>query len=266
MTQQLTFIGGGNIALAIYGGLLDAGYPPQSITVSDPSPEQGALATAMGLTWQADNASAIKTADIVLVCVKPNWVETVCQELQPALEGQTLVSVAAGVSTAQIAQWSGTDRVIRCMPNTPALVKTGMMGLFSNPSVHPDTCAAVENLLSSVGLTTWFDQESDLDAVTAISGSGPAYFFYLMEAMITAAESFGIEAAVARTLVVQTALGAASMAAGSEHSPNALRQQVTSPGGTTEAACSLLTEADFTALVTAACAAAKARSEALSAH
>ncbi|MDA0827175.1 MAG: pyrroline-5-carboxylate reductase, partial [Proteobacteria bacterium] len=176
MTQQLTFIGGGNIALAIYGGLLDAGYPPQSITVSDPSPEQGALATAMGLTWQADNASAIKTADIVLVCVKPNWVETVCQELQPALEGQTLVSVAAGVSTAQIAQWSGTDRVIRCMPNTPALVKTGMMGLFSNPSVHPDTCAAVENLLSSVGLTTWFDQESDLDAVTAISGSGPAYF------------------------------------------------------------------------------------------
>ena len=220
----------------------------------------------MGLTWQADNASAIKTADIVLVCVKPNWVETVCQELQPALEGQTLVSVAAGVSTAQIAQWSGTDLVIRCMPNTPALVKTGMMGLFSNPSVHPDTCAAVENLLSSVGLTTWFDQESDLDAVTAISGSSPAYFFYLMEAMITAAESFGIEAAVARTLVVQTALGAASMAAGSEHSPNALRQQVTSPGGTTEAACSLLTEADFTALVTAACAAAKARSEALSAH
>ena len=266
MTQQLTFIGGGNIALAIYGGLLDAGYPPQSITVSDPSPEQGALATAMGLTWQADNASAIKTADIVLVCVKPNWVETVCQELQPALEGQTLVSVAAGVSTAQIAQWSGTDRVIRCMPNTPALVKTGMMGLFSNPSVHPDTCAAVENLLSSVGLTTWFDQESDLDAVTAISGSGPAYFFYLMEAMITAAESFGIEEAVARTLVVQTAMGAATMAASSEHSPNALRQQVTSPGGTTEAACSLLTHADFIALVTAACAAAKERSEALSAH
>ena len=266
MTQQLTFIGGGNIALAIYGGLIEAGYPPQSITVSDPSPEQGALATAMGLKWQADNASAIATADIVLICVKPNWVETVCQELTASLQDQTLVSVAAGVTTAQIAQWSGTDRVIRCMPNTPALVKKGMMGLFSNPSVDPNTRAAVEKLLSSVGMTTWFDQESDLDAVTAISGSGPAYFFYLMEAMITAAESFGIEEAVARTLVVQTAMGAATMAASSEHSPNALRQQVTSPGGTTEAACSLLTHADFIALVTAACAAAKERSEALSAH
>jgi len=266
MTQQLTFIGGGNIALAIYGGLLESGYPPDCITVSDPSPEQGSVATAMGLTWHADNASAIETADIILICVKPNWVEAVCQELRGALDGQTLVSVAAGVTTAQIAQWSGTHRVIRCMPNTPALVKVGMMGLFSNPAVDPSTRAAVNSLLTSVGLTTWFDQESDLDAVTAISGSGPAYFFYLMEAMITAANSFGIEDAVARSLVIQTALGAATMAAGSEHSPKALRQQVTSPGGTTEAACSLLTEADFTALVTAACAAAKARSEALSAN
>lgn len=266
MTQQLTFIGGGNIALAIYGGLLEAGYPPQSITVSDPSAEQGALATAMGLTWHADNAAAIKTADIVLICVKPNWVETVCQDLRTVLQGQTLVSVAAGVTTAQITQWSGTNRVIRCMPNTPALVKTGMMGLFSSPAVEPDIRLAVESLLTSVGLTTWFDQESDLDAVTAISGSGPAYFFYLMEAMIKAAESFGIEQSVARTLVIQTALGAATMAANSEHSPKALRQQVTSPGGTTEAACNLLTDADFTGLVTAACVAAKARSEALSAH
>ncbi|MEZ7964728.1 MAG: pyrroline-5-carboxylate reductase [Pseudomonadales bacterium] len=266
MEQHLTFIGGGNIALAIYGGLLEAGYPSHRITVADPSSEQGALATKMGLTWQADNQSAIRDADIVMICVKPNWVETVCQELRTELQQQTLVSVAAGVTTEQISRWSGTDRVIRCMPNTPALVKTGMMGLFSNPAVDAATCTAVESLFNSVGLTAWFDQESDLDAVTAISGSGPAYFFYLMEAMISAAESFGIAPSVARTLVVQTALGAANMAADSAHSPNALRRHVTSPGGTTEAACDLLTSADFTALVAAACTAAKARSEALSAH
>ena len=112
MTQQLTFIGGGNIALAIYGGLLDAGYPPQSITVSDPSPAQGALATAMGLTWQADNASAIKTADIVLVCVKPNWVETVCQELQPALEAK---------------HWSASQRAFR-----PRKLRSGLVPIGSS--------------------------------------------------------------------------------------------------------------------------------------
>jgi len=261
---QLAFIGGGNIAQAIVGGLVESGYDRGAITISDPSPVQGAKAEAMGVNWSQNNAAAINVSDLVFICVKPNLVETVCREATEQLASKTLISVAAGITTQQLIKWSGSSEIVRCMPNTPALVSQGMTGLFATATVAMTTRDSVGELLSTIGKVAWFDAESDLDAVTAISGSGPAYFFYLMEAMVEAAESFNINREVAQTLVLQTALGAATMAQNHDSAPKALRAQVTSPGGTTEAACHLLEAAGLSDTIQAACKAALDRSISLS--
>ena len=264
MTLKLAFIGGGNIAQAIIGGLIQSGYPKDNIGVADPSEEQGAHIKALGVSWFTRNQAVVPTADLVLLCVKPNLIEAVCNDLRPSLRDKPLVSVAAGVTTEQLTRWSGSEQVIRCMPNTPALVGAGMLGLFATSGMNSTLKAQVERLLSTVGVIAWFTAEADLDAVTAISGSGPAYFFYLMEAMIEAAEGFNIDPDTAKTLVIQTALGAAHMASRGDATPKALRENVTSPGGTTEAACRSLEAANFDRLIAAACEAARDRSISLS--
>ena len=264
MTLKLAFIGGGNIAQAIIGGLIQSGYPKDSISVADPSDEQGVHIKALGVSWSTRNQAVVPTADLVLLCVKPNLIETVCNDSGPSLGDKPLVSVAAGITTEQLTRWSGSEQVIRCMPNTPALVGTGMLGLFATSGTDLELKEHVERLLSTVGVTAWFTEEADLNAVTAISGSGPAYFFYLMEAMIEAAESFNIDPDTAKTLVIQTALGAANMASRGNETPKTLRENVTSPGGTTEAACRSLEAANFDRLIAAACEAARDRSISLS--
>lgn len=264
MNGNLTFIGGGNIAQAIIGGLLETGFSPDRMTVADPSPEQGATIERLGVAWDTDNLKAVDSADLVFLCVKPGLAQTVCEALAGSLDQKCLISVAAGITTTQLKQWSQSGLVVRCMPNTPALVRSGMLGLYADPSVAAPIRDEVVACLSSVGITEWFTREADLDAVTAISGSGPAYFFYLMETMVKAAEKMGISKATATTLVTQTALGAAKMAHQNPQSPEILRQQVTSPGGTTQAACETLSQGGFDALVIEACEAAKVRSETLS--
>ncbi len=264
MNRNLTFIGGGNIAQAIIGGLLETGFSRDRITVADPSKAQGSIIEQLGVTWTTDNLKAVGPADLIFLCVKPGLAQPVCEALAGSLNQKCLISVAAGVTTLQLKQWSQSSLVIRCMPNTPALVRSGMLGLFADPSVDPSIREAVVECLTSVGITEWFEREADLDAVTAISGSGPAYFFYLMETMITAAEKMGLSHTTATTLVTQTALGAARMAHQNHQSPGILRQQVTSPGGTTQAACEALSQGGFETLVIEACEAAKVRSETLS--
>ena len=265
MDKRLAFIGGGNIAQAILSGLVPTLDNPRAIIVADPSDEQGLRCQALGATWTQDNPTAVTGADVVLLCVKPQLMEAVAGALSGQLAGKLIISVAAGITSAQLSHWCGTDNVIRSMPNTPALVGQGMLGLYAAPSVSEEDRTLANELLSTVGVTRWFPDEHDLDAVTAVSGSGPAYFFYLMEAMIDSAQSLGLTAAAARELVTQTALGAATMTNQPGANPAALRAQVTSPNGTTHAACEALKLGGFEDLVDRALQAARDRSIELSA-
>ncbi len=265
MDKRLAFIGGGNIAQAILSGLVPTFEDPRTIIVADPSEEQGLQCKALGATWTQDNAAAVADADVVLLCVKPQLMETVVSALSGQLANKLIISVAAGITAGQLSTWCGLDNVIRSMPNTPALVGQGMLGLYAAPSVSDADRALADELLSTVGVTRWFADEHDLDAVTAVSGSGPAYFFYLMEAMIDSAQSLGLSAEAAQELVTQTALGAAAMANQQSANPAALRAQVTSPNGTTHAACEQLRLGGFEDLVDRALRAARDRSIELSA-
>ena len=265
MDKRLAFIGGGNIAQAILSGLAPTFEDPRTIIVADPSEEQGLQSEALGATWTQDNPAAVAGADVVLLCVKPQLMETVVSALSGQLANKLIISVAAGITAGQLSTWCGSDNVIRSMPNTPALVGQGMLSLYAAPSVSKADRALANELLSTVGVTRWFPDEHDLDAVTAVSGSGPAYFFYLMEAMIDSAQSLGLTAEAAQELVTQTALGAAAMANQPGANPAVLRAQVTSPNGTTHAACEALKLGGFEDLVDRALRAARDRSIELSA-
>jgi pyrroline-5-carboxylate reductase len=240
----IAFIGAGNIAQAIVGGLIDSGYPPGKICAADPQTDQLAAMPGSIATY-TNNDDAISDAAVVVFCLKPNLVPVVAEALVARSKGRLFISVAAGITTDTLMGILGEETaIIRCMPNTPALVGQGMTGLYANLNVSPDQREIASRVLSAVGKAIWFDDESALDAVTAVSGSGPAYFFLMMEAMEQAARNLGIPAPEARELVIQTALGAASMAAASEDSPEALRLKVTSPRGTTEAAINSLLGSD----------------------
>ncbi|MBV1876460.1 MAG: pyrroline-5-carboxylate reductase [Pseudomonadales bacterium] len=247
-----TFIGAGKIAQAIMGGYLNSLQSATSeqhqssmdqIIASDPVAEQLAQLPAQ-ITTMADNKNAIVKADVVVLCVKPNMMEEICLPLKNQAKDKLFISVAAGITTKSLAHWLGdSTSIIRCMPNTPALVQQGMTGLFANSRVSESQKTIAEAILQSVGLTEWFEKEDALDAVTAISGSGPAYYFLVMEAMQNAAIALGLSTEVSRKLVLQTALGAAQMASESELDTEQLRTNVTSPGGTTAAALEQLIEA-----------------------
>ena len=265
LEANIVFIGAGNMASSLIGGLLAQGVPRTKLKVADPKQEQREKIYAMhGVQGYVDNQLVVQDADIIVLAVKPQSLQQLCRGLRSALTSkQLIISIAAGVSCASLQQWLGECALVRCMPNTPALIGEGMSGLFASEQVSVTQRQSVEQLLQAVGLTVWVEQEAKLDAVTAVSGSGPAYFFLLMEAMIAAGIKLGLSADEAEQLTLQTALGAARMAMLSAESAAVLRQRVTSPKGTTEAAIQCFQAGGFSVLIEQALQAAAARSLAL---
>ncbi|GAB3341337.1 pyrroline-5-carboxylate reductase [Chromohalobacter beijerinckii] len=240
MTSQVTFIGAGNMASAIFGGMIEGGYPAEAITATARDTQTlDALASRYGIQTTSDNNVAVEHADVVVLAVKPQVMREVCHELRDSVQRQRplIVSVAAGLGAETLDTWLGGDMaVIRCMPNTPSLVGQGASGLYANARVSEEQKQLATSLLEAVGLVEWVADETLLEAVTAVSGSGPAYFFLIMEALEDAGKKLGLPADSARRLALQTAYGAASMARESEFEPAELRRRVTSPNGTTERA------------------------------
>jgi pyrroline-5-carboxylate reductase len=267
MAQQIIgFIGAGNMATSLVGGMISKGIRPARIWMSDVSQDRlDELSRQHHVHVSTDNAEIARRADVLVLAVKPQVMKTVCETLREALGERRplIISIAAGITVASLKGWLGELPVVRCMPNTPALVQAGATGLYAEPSVSAEQKELAGQILGSVGLTFWFDEEKALDAVTAVSGSGPAYFFLLMESMIEAGRKLGLDERTARQLVLQTAWGASQLAITSEAGPDVLRQQVTSPGGTTAAALSVFEDGGFRVLVDSALAAARRRSEEL---
>jgi pyrroline-5-carboxylate reductase len=263
---QLTILGGGNIGRALIGGLLRQGMRPEQITVGEP---QGAAREALGRDFgvQAveDNAAAASAADLIVLAVKPQYAGGVLQGLRAMLvrNRPIVISVVAGLRSQALEHWCGPGvPVVRAMPNRPALVGAGATGLYASREVSAAARQSAERILRSTGEVVWVDTEDQLDAVTALSGSGPAYFFLLAEAMTSAATGLGLPAAVARRLAVATLHGAGELARSSDGELARLRAEVTSKGGTTEAALRHLTPA-FDELMARALAAAARRSREL---
>ena len=266
-TTDIAFIGGGNLAASLAGGLIADGYPAAAIRVADPDPDRRErLAARWAVQVHEDNAAAARGAAVLVLAVKPQVVPAVARELGPLAraQGSLVVSVAAGVRTRDLARWLGFEApLVRAMPNTPALVQSGASGLYATPGTSEAERERAESLLRAVGITVWVEDEDLMDAVTAVSGSGPAYFFLLMEALAEAGERLGLEAGQARLLALETAFGAAKMALEASEPPAALRARVTSPGGTTERALGVLEEGGFRELVSRAVAAARERAREL---
>ncbi|MGE8654016.1 MULTISPECIES: pyrroline-5-carboxylate reductase [unclassified Acinetobacter] len=260
---NISFIGGGNMAQALIGGLIARGVPTTRITVSDPVEKVRALLAEKDLHVTDDNLAAIRDADIVLFAVKPQVLASVLAPLKGLLAGKLVISIVAGAEIATIAQLLETDRIVRVMPNTPALVQTGAHGLYAGAAVSTEDRELASQVLASTGLTLWVNSEAQIDAVTAVSGSGPAYFFYMMESMIRAGKNMGLDEKVATALTLQTALGAAQMAITSANSPAELRKNVTSPNGTTQAALEVFDRAQISQNIQTALAAAQKRSQEL---
>lgn len=267
--DRIGFIGAGNMAEALIKGLIAAGVcRADGIVISDVRAERlEALADAYGVRAAADNTALVREAEVVVLSVKPQQIDAVLDELGAAgAAGKIVISIAAGVRTAKISSRLGDVPIIRVMPNTPALVGMGMSGLFS-PNADAAAMQKAERIFSAVGKTVVVEREELIDAVTAVSGSGPAYFFLLMEEMIRTAGKLGLDEADAQTLVLQTARGAAELAAAQGEKgqgPEELRRKVTSPGGTTEAAIKLLLGRDFADMIESALTAARDRSVELS--
>jgi len=263
-TQHIAFIGGGNMASAILGGLIRQGMRPAQITVVEPFAETAAkLQQDFGIIALAQAGPELTLADLVVWAVKPQVFSEAAAPVLPYTLNALHLSVAAGIRTDSIARWVGTERVVRCMPNTPALVGQGITGLFPCPSVSADDRALVEHVIGTTGQYLWVDQESLLDAVTALSGSGPAYVFYFLEAMTQAGVGMGLSADQAHQLAVATFSGASSLAAASAESPEVLRQRVTSKGGTTCAAITAMDDSGVKASFVRAMQAAESRAKAL---
>lgn len=264
---RIAFIGAGNMAASLIGGLRAQGMDNKLISAGDPGVDnRNKVAAEHGISVFADNADAVRGADVVVLAVKPQAMKTVCLALAPELtSNQLIVSIAAGITCASLQTWLSTAQaptraIVRCMPNTPALLRQGVSGLFANSEVSTAQRQQAEQLLSAVGVALWLDEEHLIDAVTAVSGSGPAYFFLLIEAMTAAGEKLGLPAATAAQLTLQTALGAARMAVASDVDAAELRRRVTSPAGTTEAAIKAFQAGGFEALVEQALNAAAHRS------
>ncbi|MGY6276318.1 pyrroline-5-carboxylate reductase [Methylomonas sp. MgM2] len=263
-TRTIGFIGGGNMATSLMSGLIASGHSPQQIWVSDTSATVlQAHRDNLKVNVSTDNIKVVQEVDVVVLAVKPQVLREVASQIAPSIQQKKslAVSIAAGISQTSLALWLGSDvAIVRCMPNTPALVLTGATALHANANVSEDQKDLAENILRAVGLSLWVDDESQLDAVTAVSGSGPAYFFLMMEAMEQAAVELGLNEHTARLLVQQTALGAAKIALESAESPAQLRERVTSPGGTTQKAIETFQQNGFVELVSKAVFAARDRS------
>lgn len=260
---DIAFIGAGNMAQAIIGGLIADGYPRERLIAAEPQPDQReSVEDRHGIRTVADNRAAVDNGQVVILAVKPQILRAVCQAIGPSVQaGHPLViSVAAGVCARDISRWLGNHvALIRVMPNSPALIGAGVAGMFANDLVDTAQRALAERLMRAVGSVVWLEDEALLDPVTAISGSGPAYFFLLMEVMVEVGAEMGLSRDAARKLTTETALGAAKMALLSEQDLAVLRQQVTSPGGTTEAAIRTFEREDLRGIVRAALVAARNR-------
>ncbi len=266
----IAFIGGGNMARSLIGGLLRHGAAPGGIAVAEPDAAlREALRRELGVATHAANAAAASDAEVLVLAVKPQVLRGVCTELRESAQARRplIVSVAAGVRIEQIDRWLGGGlAVVRAMPNTPALIGAGATALYANAQVDAAQRALAERLLGAVGLVVWLDDEALMDTVTALSGSGPAYFFALVEALEDAAVAQGLPRAIARALAAQTCLGAGRMLREGDAAPAELRRRVTSPGGTTQAALDRLAADDFAAIVARALAAATRRGQELAAQ
>jgi len=238
LSREICFIGAGNMATSLIGGLIAKQQDSAGITACDINAEQlQTLRDRFGIAVSGDNLACASSADIVMLAVKPQLMREVCTALSSLQSNpaQLFISIAAGVPAAAIERWLGGERaIVRCMPNTPALLQLGASGLAANSKVSAGQKQVAAEIMQSVGVSIWVDKESDLDAVTAISGSGPAYFFYFIELLEAAGVELGLPRESAAQLARQTALGAASMAL--DDDVVTLRQQVTSPKGTTEQA------------------------------
>jgi len=236
MNPFISFIGGGNMARALTSGLLRNNHPSDRLCVSDPNVEAREFFAAQGVCVLSDNMQAVQHADIIVLAVKPQALAAVAHDLSPHLRPeQLIISIAAGVRIDTLRRWlGGHSRIVRAMPNTPALVQAGATGLYAQSEVNTDERALAESLLRAVGVCVWLESEDLLDSVTALSGSGPAYAFLVMEAMQAAGEKLGLDAATARLLTLETIYGAARLALESNEEPRVLRARVTSKGGTTE--------------------------------
>ena len=242
---RIAIVGGGNMGGSILSGLLDGGTPASELLLVEPDQDKHDRFTARGVTTLLQADERLGTAKLVLLAVKPQIISQVVSGLRELLcTGQLLVSVVAGISSQALASMvGGHPAIVRCMPNVPALHAAGVTGLFANDQVTQEQRELAQSTLAVVGETEWFDDEAMIDAVTAVSGSGPAYFFYLMEVMQTRAEQFGMSKDTARRLVAATAYGAALMVRKSNTEFAELRRMVTSPKGTTEAAITAFDEA-----------------------
>lgn len=266
--STLAFVGGGNMAGSLAGGLLARGWSAANIRASDPQEESRARLAALGVYATADNVEAVSGADIVVLAVKPQIMRTACLGIRGALAASDplVISIAAGTSTASMAEWLGEERaIVRCMPNTPAMLQCGASVLFATERVGIEQRRMAHEVLESVGYAAWVDREELLHAVTALSGSGPAYVFLMLEAMQRAGENLGLAPDLARRLAAQTVFGAARMAQEGDVDVVELRRRVTSPGGTTERAIRVFEQSGFRAMFEAAMGAAAERSRELAA-
>lgn len=268
--SSIAFVGGGNMTRSLVGGLLADGVPAARLVATEPDPDRRtALQHDFGIRVTADNAAAAADADVVVLAVKPQVMPGVARELARPLAGRDVlvISIAAGIPSTDLARWlGGSVPVIRAMPNTPALLRCSATVLCAGPGAGERHRELAESILRAVGSVSWIEDEAQMDTVTALSGTGPAYFFLLAEALADAAAAQGMAPELARLLAIETAVGAARMALESEEDIAALRARVTSPGGTTEAAMNALEAGGFRALVADALDRAQARSRELAAR
>ncbi len=263
-SPTISFIGAGNMASAIIGGMLDSGFKAANIWVSAPDDNHlQSIRKQFGVSVTTDNRYCAEQADMVVLAVKPQVMASVCADIAPVVQNTRplMVSIAAGLEASTLDEWLGGGLpLVRVMPNTPSLVGKGAAGLYANDQVKEKQKTMVESVFNSIGSALWVDDESLLHAVTALSGSGPAYFFLMLEALEEAATDAGIAGETARALAIQTMAGAAEMAGRSEHDPGQLKRNVMSPGGTTEQAIQTFEEGGMRDLVKKAYSAAYKRS------
>jgi pyrroline-5-carboxylate reductase len=266
--NRIAFIGGGNMATALIAGMIRHGAQPGGIAVAEPRAEAlQELTRQYGVATYTDNLDAAEGAGILVLAVKPQMMAEVCRALRPVVQKYRplIISIAAGIRISQLERWfDAALAVVRCMPNTPAMFGAGATGLFANGRVSAPQRAEAQHVLDAAGLTVWVPEEDHLDIVTALSGSGPAYFFLMVEALENAAFSQGLSREAARSLAAQTALGAGRMLVESGESAASLRQKVTSPNGTTQAALDSFRADHFPAMVARAVDAARQRAIQLS--
>ncbi|MCN4145072.1 MAG: pyrroline-5-carboxylate reductase [Thiohalomonas sp.] len=270
INKKIGFIGSGNMAYSLIGGLTSTGMKGQNIWISDHSTEKMTpIASQFSVNMTNSNIELVQSVDIIILAVKPQQLAQVCTEIAASVSKTRplVISIAAGLLSKDIESWLNENQdkesrlaLVRCMPNTPALVQSGATALFANKQVSHEQKTLAESILRAAGLTLWLENESDMDAVTALSGSGPAYFFLVIDAMEKAGIQLGLTEKTAHLLAIQTAFGASKMALESNDSPETLRKKVTSPGGTTEKAIGILQDGQLEALFAKALEGARDRS------